>query len=193
MDFSIKEVFSASIVLFAVLDILGALPIVLSLEQRGQKVNPGQTSIVAFLILFAFMFVGEALLGVFGVDLNSFAVAGSIVLFVIGLEMLLGAEFFKNEGTVSASVVPLAFPLLAGPGSFTTILSLRAEFDSINVVIALFLNIVFVYAVLRASGRIHKLLGDSFIYILKKFFGIILLAIAVKLFTSNLSAIMDNF
>lgn len=181
MNFDLKELFSATIVLFAVLDILGSMPIVLSMQQKGLKISPLQTAVVAFIILLTFMFVGQALLGVFGVDINSFAVAGAIVLFIVGLEMLLGIDIFRQDANASASVVPLAFPLLAGPASFTAILSLRAEYDTINVVLALVLNMLIVFFVLRSSSLIYKLIGESGMYVLKKFFGIIVLAISVRL------------
>ena len=193
MNFDLKEFFSATIVLFAVLDILGSMPIVLSMQQKGLKISPLQTAVVAFIILLTFMFVGQALLGVFGVDINSFAVAGAIVLFIVGLEMLLGIDIFRQDANASASVVPLAFPLLAGPASFTTILSLRAEYDTINVVLALVLNMLIVFFVLRSSSLIYKLIGESGMYVLKKFFGIIVLAISVRLFTNNLAILIHNF
>ncbi len=193
MNFDLKELFSATIVLFAVLDILGSMPIVLSMQQKGLKISPLQTAVVAFIILLTFMFVGQALLGVFGVDINSFAVAGAIVLFIVGLEMLLGIDIFRQDANASASVVPLAFPLLAGPASFTTILSLRAEYDTINVVLALVLNMLIVFFVLRSSSLIYKLIGESGMYVLKKFFGIIVLAISVRLFTNNLAILIHNF
>ena len=192
MNFDLKELFSATIVLFAVLDILGSMPIVLSMQQKGLKISPLQTAVVAFIILLTFMF-GQALLGVFGVDINSFAVAGAIVLFIVGLEMLLGIDIFRQDANASASVVPLAFPLLAGPASFTTILSLRAEYDTINVVLALVLNMLIVFFVLRSSSLIYKLIGESGMYVLKKFFGIIVLAISVRLFTNNLAILIHNF
>ena len=193
MNFDLKELLSATIVLFAVLDILGSMPIVLSMQQKGLKISPLQTAVVAFIILLTFMFVGQALLGVFGVDINSFAVAGAIVLFIVGLEMLLGIDIFRQDANASASVVPLAFPLLAGPASFTTILSLRAEYDTINVVLALVLNMLIVFFVLRSSSLIYKLIGESGMYVLKKFFGIIVLAISVRLFTNNLAILIHNF
>ena len=193
MNFSFLDTLSASIVLFAVIDILGSLPIVMALRESGKDVNPWQATSVALAFMLAFMFLGEAMLGLFGVDLNSFAVAGAFVIFIIGLEMILGVEIFKNDTSSSASIVPLAFPLLAGPGTFTTLLSLRAEYDSINVVIALILNMVFVFIILRSTSLISKLLGTSGIFVLKKFFGIILLAISVRLFTSNLAILIENF
>ncbi len=190
MNFSIKEILSAAIVLAAVMDIIGSLPIVLAMRERGIKVSPMQTTVVTISLLIAFLFLGQSFLGFFGVDINSFAVAGSIVLFVISLEMVMGVEIMKQDGPKEASIVPLAFPLLAGPGSFTTLLSLRAEYGLENIIIAVLLNAIFVYFVLCASDKIQRIIGNNGIYVLKKFFGIILLAMSIKLFTGNLSAII---
>jgi multiple antibiotic resistance protein len=193
MHFNLLHVFSAFTILFAVIDILGSLPIFVSIEEKGGKINAMKATVVSSVILLAFMFLGEAMLGFFGVNINSFAVAGSFVLFALGFEMVLGVEIFKQDSPTGASIVPVAFPLIAGPGSFTTILSLRAEFDTINIVIALLLNMLVVFLVLKSTDRLVKILGRGGIYVLKKFFGIILLAISVKLFTSNLTSLIDSF
>ncbi len=193
MHFNLLHVFSAFTILFAVIDILGSLPIFVSIEEKGGKINAMKATVVSSVILLAFMFLGEAMLGFFGVNINSFAVAGSFVLFALGFEMVLGVEIFKQDSPTGASIVPVAFPLIAGPGSFTTILSLRAEFDTINIVIALLLNMLVVFLVLKSTDRLVKILGQGGIYVLKKFFGIILLAISVKLFTSNLTSLIDSF
>jgi multiple antibiotic resistance protein len=193
MAFDLLQAFSAFTVLFAVIDIFGSLPIFMSIEQKGGKINAFKATLVSAAILLLFMFLGEAMLGIFGVNVNSFAVAGSFVLFALGFEMVLGVEIFKQDSPTGASIVPVAFPLIAGPGSFTAILSLRAEFDTINIVVALLLNMIVVFAVLRSTRLIERLLGQGGIYILKKFFGIILLAISVKLFTSNLTILIDSF
>lgn len=193
MAFDLLQVFSAFTVLFAVIDIFGSLPIFMSIEQKGGKINAFKATLVSAAILLLFMFLGEAMLGVFGVNVNSFAVAGSLVLFALGFEMVLGVEIFKQDSPTGASIVPVAFPLIAGPGSFTAILSLRAEFDTINIVVALLLNMIVVFVVLRSTRLIERMLGQGGIYILKKFFGIILLAISVKLFTSNLTILIDSF
>lgn len=193
MHFNLLHVFSAFTILFAVIDILGSLPIFVSIEEKGGKINAMKATVVSSVILLAFMFLGEAMLGFFGVNINSFAVAGSFVLFALGFEMVLGVEIFKQDSPTGASIVPVAFPLIAGPGSFTTILSLRAEFDTINIVIALLLNMIVVFLVLKSTDRLVKILGRGGIYVLKKFFGIILLAISVKLFTSNLTSLIDSF
>lgn len=193
MHIDFVEIFSAFIVLFAVIDILGSIPIIIDLKEKSGKLNSLQASLVAFVILVVFLFVGEALLGLFGVDIKSFAVAGSFVLLFLALEMILGRNIFIYDMPGGASIVPIAFPLIAGAGSFTTILAIRAEYETINIIIALFLNIVVVYIVLRATKLIERILGKGGIYIMKKFFGIILLAIAVKLFISNFTILVAQF
>jgi len=185
MGFNFVEMFSAFIVLFAVIDILGSIPLIIDLKTKSGDINAIQATAVAFFILIIFLFVGEAMLGLFGVDISSFAIAGSFVLFFLALEMIVGRDIFKYDMPGGASIVPIAFPLIAGAGSFTTILSLRAEYETINIVLALFINIIFVYVVLKSTRIIERFLGKGGIYILKKFFGIILLAVAIKLFLSN--------
>lgn len=184
---SFSELSRAFITLFAIIDITGSIPLILSLKSKGIDINPIRTSCVALGMMIMFLFLGERIMHLFNVDIQSFAVAGSFVLFIMALEMILDVEIFKNNGPKNVgAIVPIAFPLVAGPGSFTAMIALRAEFAFINIFIALILNLLFVFLVLRSTGRIEKLLGKGGIYILRKFFGIILLAIAVKLFTSNL-------
>ena len=184
---SFSELSRAFITLFAIIDITGSIPLILSLKSKGIDINPIKTTCVALGIMIMFLLLGERIMHLFNVDIQSFAVAGSFVLFIMALEMILDVEIFKNNGPKNVgAIVPIAFPLVAGPGSFTAIIALRAEFASINILMALILNLVFVFLVLKSTGRIEKLLGKGGIYILRKFFGIILLAIAVKLFTSNL-------
>jgi multiple antibiotic resistance protein len=190
MHFDFIETISAFIVLFAVIDILGSIPIIIDLKNKSGEINSLQATLVSFFILVGFLFIGEAMLGLFGVDISSFAVAGSFVLLFLALEMILGRDIFKYDMPGGSSIVPIAFPLIAGAGSFTTILALRAEYETINIISALFLNIVFVFIVLRATKHIERILGKGGIYVLKKFFGIILLAIAVKLFTTNLAILI---
>lgn len=191
--FSFKEIFSAFIVLFAVIDILGSIPIVLSLKAKNKTIEAGKAALFSFSILFAFLFIGTSLLGLFNVDISSFAMAGALVLFVLAVEMIFGVEVFKNDGpTDSATLVPLVFPLIAGAASFTTLLSLRSEYNILNIVIALALNILFVYFVLKRVDYVQRVIGKSGVYVMRKFFGIILLAIAVRLFTSNLSILLDS-
>lgn len=192
MEFNIRETLSATFVLMAVMDILGSLPIVLSMQEKGIKISAWQISAVVLAFMLVFMYGGQAVLSLYGVDINSFALAGAIVLFIIGLEMLLGATFFKQDGPCATSIVPLAFPLLAGPGSFSTILSLQAEYSVINVLIALVLNVIFIFVVLKSAAYMNKLIGSNGIYIMKKFFSVILLAMAIKMFTSNLAIILGN-
>jgi len=192
MQISFIEITSAFMVLFAIIDILGAIPIILSLKKKSaNKLNSLSATLVALGILILFLFTGEGVLKLFSVDIQSFAVAGSIVIFIFAIEMILDIEIFRNHGPKgSTSIVPLAFPLIAGPGSFTTLISLRAEYSTPSIIIALVLNLAFVYLVLRSTDKIEKIIGEGGIYILRKFFGIILLAIAVKLFTTNLSSLI---
>lgn len=191
--FSFREVFSAFIVLFAVIDILGSIPIILGLKEKRRTISAGQAAVYSFVILLAFLFVGNSLLALFNVDISSFAVAGALVILVLGCEMIFGVEIFKNDGpTDSATIVPLVFPLIAGAASFTTLLSLRAEYNILNIILALALNMLFVYFVLKKVDYIQRVVGKGSIYVLRKFFGIILLAIAVRLFTSNLSALLES-
>jgi multiple antibiotic resistance protein len=178
-------------VLFAIIDIMGSIPLILDIKKKANIVHAFRASAIAFLILIAFLFTGEGILKLFNVDIQSFAVAGALVIFIFAIEMILDIEIFRNKGPEgSSSIVPLAFPLIAGPGSFTTLLSLRAEYDTINIIIALVLNLLFVYFVLKSTSKIEKVIGEGGIYILRKFFGIILLAIAVKLFTSNIGSLL---
>ena len=185
-EFSFVQFSSAFIILFAIIDITGSIPIILSLKSKGVDINPVKTSSVALGIMILFLFLGERIMSLFHVDIESFAVAGAFVIVIMSLEMILDVEIFRNNTPKNiGAIVPIAFPLVAGPGSFTAMISLRAEFDTINIFFALIANLLFVFVVLKATGRIEKLLGKGGIYILRKFFGIILLAIAVKLFTSN--------
>ncbi|SBV93759.1 MarC family membrane protein [uncultured delta proteobacterium] len=186
-SFNAKEIFSAFIVLFAVIDILGSIPIIFLLKARGQKVSAGKATVMSFALMALFFYSGEIILGLFHVDVQSFAVAGSIVIFLIGLEMLLDIEIFQNQGPMKeATLVPLVFPLIAGAGTFTTLLSLRAEYASANILAALILNMAWVYFVIRMADRIERILSKGGIYIIRKFFGVILIAIAVRLFTQNI-------
>ena len=191
MNFSILEITSAFMVLFAIIDILGSIPLILNIKKKTNVVHAFRASSIAFLILLAFLFSGEAILKLFNVDIQSFAIAGALVIFIFAIEMILDVEIMHNKGPEgSSSIVPLAFPLIAGPGSFTTLLSLRAEYSVENIIIALVLNLAFVYFVLKSTSRIEKTIGEGGIYILRKFFGIILLAISVKLFTSNIGTLL---
>lgn len=192
--FNFQELTSAFIVLFAVIDIIGSIPIILNLKQNGRDVNAIQATLISFALLIGFFYAGDMILKLFQVDIASFAVAGSVVLFLLALEMILDVEIFKNQGPIKeATLVPLVFPLLAGAGSFTTLLSLRAEYAALNIVIALVLNMVWVYVVLKSTNKVEQLLGKGGIYLIRKFFGIILLAIAARLFTANITQLIDQF
>lgn len=191
MHFSFLQIASAFMVLFAIIDILGSIPIILNIKQKGMSVHSFNASLVALVILIAFLFGGEGILRLFSVDIQSFAVAGSIIVFIFAVEMILDVEIFRNKGPESGStIIPIAFPLIAGPGSFTTLLSLRAEYATENIIVALILNMIFVFIVLKSTSKIEKMIGEGGIYILRKFFGIILLAIAVKLFTTNIGSLL---
>ena len=193
-SFNFQEIASAFIVLFAVIDIIGSIPIILNLKQNGRNVNAIQATLISFALLIGFFYAGDMILKLFQVDIASFAVAGSVVLFLLALEMILDVEIFKNQGPIKeATLVPLVFPLLAGAGSFTTLLSLRAEYAALNIVIALVLNMVWVYIVLKSTNKVEQMLGKGGIYLIRKFFGIILLAIAARLFTANITQLIDQF
>lgn len=190
--FNLQEMISAFIVLFAVIDIIGAIPIILNLTQKGKGVNAINATVLSFILMVGFFYAGDMMLKLFHVDIASFAVAGAFVIFLMSLEMILDIEIFKNQGPIKeVTLVPLVFPLLAGPGTFTTLLSLRAEYDSLNIILALVLNMLWVYVVLRMTRRIENFLGKGGIYIIRKFFGIILLAISVRLFTANVSILIE--
>ena len=189
--FNFIEIFSSFIVMAAIIDIFGSIPIFLSLKENRQSIKAGQACLTALGLFLAFFFAGDALLRLFGIDAASFAVAGAFVLFILAVEMILGREIIKNEDIGSgASIVPVAFPLIAGPGALTGLLSLRADYAIVNILIALLLNIVLDYVVIRYLDRIQRLLGPNLIFILRKFFGVILLAIAVNMFVNNISVII---
>ncbi len=189
LNFNFIEITSAFMVLFAIIDILGSLPIIINVKKNNKDIHAFWASFIALIILILFLFTGEGVLKLFGVDIESFAVAGALIIFIFAIEMILDIEIFRNQKAPknTFSIVPLAFPLIAGPGSFTTLVALRAEYSLENILIALVLNMAFVYLVLKSTDRIEKLIGEAGIYVIRKFFGIILLAIAVKLFTSNIS------
>jgi multiple antibiotic resistance protein len=190
--FSWEEVFKASTVLFAVIDIIGSIPIILKLKEGAGSISPFRTSMVSFFIMLGFLFLGERILSLFGVTIEAFAVAGAFILFAMALEMILGVRLFRDELTgKTASVVPLAFPIIAGAGTMTTLVSIRAEYQEINIVLSIIINVIIVYVVLKLMKYIERLLGEGGIVIVKKVFGIILLAIAIKLFTTNLSALIQ--
>lgn len=184
--FSFKQTFTAGMILFAVIDIIGSIPIIVDLRRKVGHVQSEKASIVAGILMITFMYVGERMLHLIGIDVNSFAVAGAFIIFFIALEMILGIQLYKDDAPETAAIIPIAFPLIAGAGTLTTILSLRSEFEAINIIIAITVNIGFVYVVLKNSGRLEKLFGKQGINVIRKIFGVILLAIAVKLFTANI-------
>jgi len=183
--FNYKEILSVTMILFAIIDILGSIPIIIDLRQKVGKIHSEKTCLVALGIMLAFLFIGEELLNIIGVDVASFAIAGSLVIFIIAMEMVLGVTFFKEESHETASIVPLAFPLIAGAGSLTTLLSLKSEFATPNIIVGIIVNFIFIYLVLKNTYRLEKLLGKTGLSVLRKAFGVILLAIAIKLFRSN--------
>ena len=192
MNFNIREIGTSSMVLFAVIDIIGSIPIIIGLRNKVGHIQSEKASIVAACILIAFLFVGEEILKLIGIDVNSFAVAGAFIIFFIAIEMILGITLYKDDAPESASIVPIAFPLIAGAGTLTSLLSLRAEYHVENIIVAIIVNIIFVYLVLKSSTRIEKFLGKNGISIIRKVFGVILLAIAVKLFATNINALLSH-
>lgn len=186
----ISQIITITFTLFAVIDVLGSVPVLISLKANMGGIQSGKATLVSGILMVVFLFVGEPFLSLMGVDIHSFAVAGSIVIFVLGLEMILGIEFFKNEKGLpagSASVVPVAFPLIAGSGTLTTIMSLKADFDKYNILIGIVINLIIIYFVLRSLNLIERILGKAGMMVVRKFFGVILIAIAVKIFKSNLT------
>ncbi|MFA6946924.1 MAG: MarC family protein [Pedobacter sp.] len=184
-NFNYNQILSVTMILFAIIDILGSIPVVVSLRNKVGHIQSEKASIVALLIMILFLFVGDEMLKIIGLDISSFAIAGSVVIFIIAMEMILGINFFREEAPESASIVPLAFPLIAGSGTLTTLLSLKSEYETQNIIVGIILNIVFVYIVLKNTIYLEKLLGKTGLNIMRKAFGIILLAIAIKLFRNN--------
>ena len=192
MAMNFKDLISVTLILFSVIDIVGNVPVLIDLKRKGIKIEAGKATLAALFIMTLFLYGGEALLGLFGVDVQSFAVAGSIIIFLIGLEMILGVDIFRHhgEGENTGTIVPVAFPLIAGAGTMTTIIALKAKYETIDIQAGILLNVLFVYLVLRSSSWISRMLGDGGANILRKVFGIILLAIAVKLFKDNFHLII---
>ena len=189
MEFDFKEIATVGMVLFAVIDIVGTIPIVVDLRTKHGHIESEKASIVAALIMIVFLFAGEGLLKLIGIDVHSFAVAGSFVLFFLALEMILGIRIYRDEEASSASIVPIAFPLIAGAGTMTTLLSLKAQYATENIVAAIILNIIVVYGVLKSSAKIERMLGKNGLGVIRKTFGVVLLAIAVKLFAVNVKGL----
>ena len=191
-NFDFEQILSAFLVLFAVIDIVGSIPLIVSLRQKSGQIQSAKASMVAGTLLILFLFIGERMLSLLGIDVYSFAVAGALVLFFLALEMILGIEIHKIEEPKSVSIVPIAFPLVAGAGSLTTVLSIRAEYAVENIIVAILLNMLVVYLVLKFASKLEKILSSGILNVLKKVFGIILLAIAIKLFTTNLDLLIDR-
>jgi len=186
MVINFNELLTITFTLFAVIDVIGSIPLLISLKQKMGGIKEVNATLISGALMVLFLFVGESFLGILGVDVKSFAVAGSIVIFILGLEMVLGLEFFKSDANApSGSVVPIAFPLIAGSGTLTTVMSLRANYDALPILIAIVINLVIVYIVLKSLGIISRLLGPAGMLAVRKFFGVILLAIAVKIFAAN--------
>ena len=192
MALDFKEILTAFMVLFAVIDVVGNIPIIIDLRKKAGHIQSEKASVIAGIIMILFLFLGDSILKLVGIDVHSFAVAGAFILFFIALEMILGITLYKQEeGTnMNASVFPLAFPLIAGPGSLTTLLSLKSEFHTENIIIAVIVNVVVIFIVLKTSSRIERIIGQNGINIVRKVFGVVLLAIAVKLFTSNIKFLL---
>ena len=193
MNFNFKEIATATLVLFAVIDIIGSIPVVIALRQKAGHIRSERAAIIAAVVMTLFLFVGEEILKLIGINVSEFAVAGAFILFFLALEMILNITLFKegDESPDMASIFPIAFPIVAGPGSLTTILSLRSEYHAENIIIAIIVNIIVVYIVLKTSATLQRVLGKGGIAILKKIFGVILLALAVKLFTSNIQELFN--
>ncbi|HEY4798743.1 MAG TPA: MarC family protein [Bacteroidia bacterium] len=187
MNFSIKDILTISMILFAVIDVIGSLPILIDVKNKVGKIDSMKATLVSGVIMIVFLFVGESILNLIGIKVSDFAIAGSLILFFLALEMILGIRFYKDDSASTASVVPIAFPLIAGTGTLTTLLSIRAEFKEVeNIIVAILINLVFVFIVLKNMYWVEKVLGTGGVNILRKVFGVVLLAIAVKLFRSNL-------
>ena len=191
MYFDIKEFISATMILFAIIDVVGNIPLIVLLREKFKVIESGKATLVSLIIMVTFLYVGEIILQLLGVDINSFAVAGSIIILFLATEMILGIKLYKDNNPKTASIVPIAFPLIAGPGTLTTLISIKSEFNDLNIILAIIVNMVLVYIVLKSSEKIEKIIGAQGINILRKVFGIILLAIGIKLFTSNIKLIFS--
>ncbi|GAB4094056.1 MarC family protein [Flaviaesturariibacter terrae] len=186
MPININELLTVTFTLFAVIDIVGAVPVLISLKNRHGGISEGRATLISGALMIGFLYLGKPFLSLLGLEVNSFAVGGSIVIFIVGLEMVLGVEFFKGESEArAATVVPIAFPLIAGSGTLTTIISLKANYDYTTLLLGILANLLFVFLVLHSLRHIERLLGPSGLLAIRKFFGVVLLAIAVKIFATN--------
>lgn len=195
INFNFQQFFSAFIVLFAIMDVIGSLPVVINLRKKGKKVSAGKAALVTATVFIAFLFIGEGFLKLFNLDISSFAVAGSVILFILAMEMILDIQIFRDNPDLpkDATITPVVFPLIVGAGSLTALLSLRAEYDVENIILAVAVNALIVYTALKVSKRFEKFLAPSVLYVSQKIFGIILLAISVKLFMTNLAILIKSF
>ena len=191
MNFDLKEFISSSMILFAIIDVVGNIPLIVLLREKYKVIESEKASLVSLIIMIVFLFLGEIILNLLGVDINSFAVAGSIIILFLAAEMILGVKLYKDSNPKTASIVPIGFPLIAGPGTLTTLISIKSEYNEINIIMAIIINMILVYFVLKSSEKIQKVLGSQGINILRKVFGIILLAIGIKLFTTNIKLIFS--
>lgn len=191
MNFDLKEFISSSMILFAIIDVVGNIPLIVLLREKYKVIESEKASIVSLIIMIVFLFLGEIILNLLGVDINSFAVAGSIIILFLAAEMILGVRLYKDSNPKTASIVPLAFPLIAGPGTLTTLISIKSEYNDINIIMAIIINMILVYFVLKSSEKIQRVIGSQGINILRKVFGIVLLAIGIKLFTTNIKLIFS--
>ena len=189
MQLDFTEILSVSLILFSIIDIIGNIPIVIDLRKKSGTIHSARATIVAGLIMVIFLFLGDKILGLFGIDVGSFAIAGALIMFLIGMEMVLGIELFKadTDEQGSSSIVPIAFPLIAGPGTMTSLISLRAEYELTNILAGIFINLLLIYAVLKSSSWLERKIGHAGFNIIRKVFGIILLAISIKIFKNGLA------
>ena len=185
MYLNITEIASVSMTLFAIIDILAAIPMIISLGKKSGKLESAKASVASMVLMIAFLFLGEQLLKFVGIDISSFAIAGSLIIFIVAMEMILGLALFKEELSDSGAIVPLAFPMIVGAGTMTTLLSLKSQFSTQNIIVAIVINVIVIYLVIKNSSRIEKLIGDQGLVVMRKVFGIVLLAIAIKLFRAN--------
>lgn len=188
MSFDLTQILSVSLILFSIIDIIGNIPIIIDLKKKSGQIHSAKATIVAGLIMIIFLFLGDKILGLFGIDVGSFSMAGALIMFLIGMEMVLGIELFKSDPEeTSSSIVPIAFPLIAGPGTMTSLISLRAEYNLTNILVAIFINLLLIYGVLRSSSWLERMIGQAGFNVIRKVFGIILLAISIKLFKNGLA------
>lgn len=189
MTLDLTQIISVSLILFSVIDILGSIPIIINLRKKAGVIHSFRATFVAGVIMIIFLFLGDKILGLLGIDVGSFAIAGALIMFMIGMEMVLGIELFKSdeEEASSSSIVPIAFPLIAGPGTMTSLISLRAEFDLTNILMGILINLLLIYAVLKSSSWLEKKIGHAGFNVIRKVFGIILLAISIKLFKNGIA------